>query len=74
MWGGYDREDVRGTLCLHLSLKEVVTHGATDDTMPVLLHKDLPVHTHRNKVWILNMCSKAYRPPPLQTYKMSTSL
>lgn len=48
--GGDDWGDVRGTGRLSLGLKEVITHRATDHTTPVLLHKDLPVRSHENKV------------------------
>lgn len=48
--GGDDRWDVRGTGSLRLSIKEVVTHRAIDHTPPVLLHKDLTVHMHIQKL------------------------
>ena len=45
--GRDDRREVSSTRGFTLSLKEIVTHRATDNTAPVLLHKYLPVHSIR---------------------------
>ena len=73
--GGDDRRDVRGTGSLRLSIKEVVTHRAIDHTPPVLLHKDLTVHMHIQKLkcgywigvvlvlkWISSKCTACKSP------------
>lgn len=45
--GRDDRRDILGLSCTFLSLEEVIAHGTTHNTFPVLLQEDVPRGVHQ---------------------------